>query len=231
MNYLSHYFLDKELDHPEFLLGSVLPDLFRAGNRKLRIPEIAPETHTHPKLVAFQRGVNKHHLVDRLFHNAIYFHSNSRKITNLLRKADLEGMTRFHHFYGHILLEILIDQILLEEEPDLGLRFYDLLDKVDTDALFEYLKALKLDEHFDSFMRHYEGFKSYRFLLRYAEPQGSARTIVAIAKKMHGYDLTESDVIKLDAVVEQGLDLLRPQNEKLFHTIALLCDRDEINTL
>lgn len=230
MNYLSHYFLDQQSEDPYLILGTVLPDLFRVGDRKRRMPEASPDLFSQPSHKALQTGINKHHLVDRLFHNALFFHKYSKAISKELREVGLEGMPRFQHFYGHILLEILIDKWLLTENPVLVQDFYDLLNRVDLKEVNEFLKLKSLDQHFDSFVQHFNAFLEYRYLEHYLQNGGVVHAMTKIAEKMHKYDLSKSsDQKKMQLVVDQGMALIENDYPKIFDTIKTLCDRDEIS--
>jgi len=209
LNYLSHYFLDQESQDPYLILGTVLPDLFRVGNRKRRMPEESPDVFSDANQKALQVGVNKHHLVDRLFHNALFFHKYSKALSKMLRETELEGMPRFQHFYGHILLEILIDKWLLKKNPKLVGDFYDLLGKVELNEIEEYLKLKGLAEHYESFAEHFNAFLGYRYLEHYLKDGGV--------------------VAKLQNVVDQGMDLIEDDYPKIFKIIETLCARDEIS--
>lgn len=230
MNYLSHYYLDQSSNDPYLILGTVLPDLFRVGDRKRRMPEQAIDFFSQASHSALQKGVNKHHLIDRLFHNALFFHKYSQAISKLLRSAELVGMPRFQHFYGHILLEILIDKSLLNEQPELVTSFYELLHQVDLNEVNEFLKLKGLDEHFDSFAEQFQAFLHYRYLEHYLNPGGVVLAMTKIAKKMHRYDLSaSSDQAKLQEVVDAGMVLIKEDYPKIFSKLEALCERDEIS--
>jgi len=194
------------------------------------MPEESPDVFSDANQKALQVGVNKHHLVDRLFHNALFFHKYSKALSKMLRETELEGMPRFQHFYGHILLEILIDKWLLKKNPKLVGDFYDLLGKVELNEIEEYLKLKGLAEHYESFAEHFNAFLGYRYLEHYLKDGGVVQAMTKIAEKMHGYDLsTESDQAKLQNVVDQGMDLIEDDYPKIFKTIETLCARDEIS--
>jgi len=194
------------------------------------MPEQSPKAFTQANHRSLQIGVNKHHLVDRLFHNALFFHKYSKAISKLLRDADLDGMPRFQHFYGHILLEILIDKCLLSRNPELVGDFYALLAKVKMPEVEEFLKLKDLAEHHASFSEHFNRFLELRFLENYVEEGGVVLTISRIADKMHGYDLlSKSDQEKMQLVVNEGMTLIENEYLKIFQTIEDLCARDEIS--
>lgn len=193
------------------------------------MPEESPDVFSSDTHKALQTGVNKHHLVDRLFHNALFFHKYSKAISKMLREAELDGMPRFQHFYGHILLEILIDKWLLKKNPKLVGDFYDLLERVDLKEVEGYLQSKGLGKHYASFAEHFNAFLGYRFLEHYLKDGGVVQAMTKIAEKMHKYDLSrESDQVKLQNVVDRGMDLIEVDYPKIFRTIETLCARDEI---
>ena len=230
MNYLSHYYLDQDSSDPYLLLGNILPDLFRVGDRKRRMPEQGVSDFSNAKHRALQAGVNKHHLVDRLFHNSLFFHKYSQALSKELRKAELAGMPRFQHFYGHILLEILIDKSLLNENPKLVADFYNLLNAIDQNEVSEFLKIKDLHQYFDSFHENFDAFMKHRFLELYLPQGGVVRATTQFAKRMHNYDLSDTeDQTKLQSVVDIGMSMIKKDYPKIFKTISDLCERDEIS--
>ncbi len=230
MNYLSHYYLDQYTSDPYLVLGNVLPDLFRVGDRKRRMPEQEVSGFSNANHQALQVGVNKHHLVDRLFHNSLFFHKYSQALSKELRKRELSGMPRFQHFYGHILLEILIDKSLLNENPELVNDFYKLLGAIDQKEVAEYLKLKDLNQHIDSFRENFDSFMQYRFLELYLPEGGVVKAMTQFAQRMHAYDLSDSeDQTKLQSVVDIGMSMIKEDYPKIFKTISDLCERDEIS--
>jgi len=199
------------------------------GNRKRKMPEAEPSAFEISNHQSIQLGVNKHHLVDRLFHNSLFFHKYSKALSKMLREAELSGMPRFQHFYGHILLEILVDKCLLNEQADLAAKFYGRLQLVDKDELNGFLTEQGNAEHIDSFGESFSSFMSYRFLEKYLLEDGVRTALTRIAQHMHGYDLSGTeDVKKLDQLISDGIALITPAYPKIFSTLRMLCARDEI---
>ena len=72
MNFLSHFYFDRETDNCYFILGTVLPDLLKNADKTIIIH---PEKLTHPNINvnSIIKGWNKHLEVDRYFHSSEFF--------------------------------------------------------------------------------------------------------------------------------------------------------------
>ena len=123
MNFISHYFLDKELDDSFFFVGISTPDLLSVFDRSIRLKEnrlpLLMEKEALPAEVSFYHGVLRHFEVDALFHSSAFFHEETGRISQLLR-ATFPGFG-FHRlfFVSHVLFELLLDKILIDQDPNL----------------------------------------------------------------------------------------------------------------
>jgi hypothetical protein len=123
MNFISHYFLDKEQDDSFFFVGISTPDLLSVFDRSIRLKEnrlpLLMENEAVPAEVSFYNGVLRHFEVDALFHNSAFFHDETAHISRLVR--DTFPGFGFHRlfFVSHVLFELLLDKILIDQHPDL----------------------------------------------------------------------------------------------------------------
>lgn len=132
MNYLAHGW---RLVHEPFLLaGIAAPDWVRLIDKKMRLRSKTARLFTavedHP-LACFAQGVVRHHEEDDWFHqsrafvelNLQFAHEFGRRLP-----AD-EGFRP--GFLGHIVVELLLDAVLIENEPACVDRYYAALAQVD----------------------------------------------------------------------------------------------------
>lgn len=123
MNFISHYFLDKELDDSAFFVGVSTPDLLSVFDRSVRLREsrlpLLMENEASPAQISFYNGVLRHFEVDALFHSSAFFEEETRHITRLMR--DTFPGYGFHRlfFVSHVLFELLLDKILIDQHPGL----------------------------------------------------------------------------------------------------------------
>ncbi|MFK7922157.1 MAG: hypothetical protein AB8H47_09380 [Bacteroidia bacterium] len=174
MNFLSHFYLDRDISNPYFTVGASTPDLVSIFNRRVRLkanrmPDIKSGA-VSPEQVAFYNGIHQHFEVDRIFHTSDFFHTETQLISK--RLTDIFGAERISRgfFVAHILLELLLDKILLEHDPSLADTYYRHLEEVGIKQVSELTQwAVKQD------LPRYEGFFSRymdrKYLYHYADWQ------------------------------------------------------------
>lgn len=132
MNYLSHAY--KYLDDPYFVAGTALPDWMSVVDRRnrARSQSAAPlADDSDRQLAAFARGVMQHHHDDRWFHQTEAFMLLSTRFAVELRA--ILPTTGGHQagFVGHIVVELLLDSVLSEANPDYLMSYYAALESLD----------------------------------------------------------------------------------------------------
>ena len=132
MNYFAHGRLF--IDDPYFLAGTAVPDWLNVSDRRVRVRSkhaIAWVDDPDPHMAALAQGIARHHADDRWFHETAAFaelcwHFTVR-IRDLLEPDD--GLRP--SFLGHILVEILLDAVLIEESPERLEAYYQAMSRVD----------------------------------------------------------------------------------------------------
>ena len=132
MNYFAHGV--DFIDRPYFLAGTACPDWLSVADRRVRLREegVRPLLHgkgeTASELAA---GILQHLRDDRAFHKTRAFYEVTAELTGLIRAA-LGPEDGFRPgFLGHIATEMLIDAVLIEENPCRLERYYETLDRLD----------------------------------------------------------------------------------------------------
>ncbi|MGD0653676.1 MAG: hypothetical protein ABSA16_04975 [Thermoguttaceae bacterium] len=132
MNYFAHAL--PLLDRPYFAAGTGVPDWLTVADRRLRLRAKHVEpflADTDPVVAAVAGGVSRHLDEDARFHKTRAFTELSWQLTVMVRDAlsDRDGLRP--SFLGHLLLEILLDAALIEENPRLLERYYQLLEEIE----------------------------------------------------------------------------------------------------
>src|SRR3569623_967455 len=111
MNFLSHYYFDRETTDCYHILGTVLPDLLKNADKTIIIH---PEKLQHPDpQINSIITVWKHHLeVDSYFHSSAFFITRASELRLLLEPA-IKCSPVISFFLGHITLELILDNLLL----------------------------------------------------------------------------------------------------------------------
>ena len=136
MNYFAHG--RNYVSDPYFLTGTAVPDWLNVVDRKIRARARNAESLVNdpdPHCSTIARGIIQHHHDDHWFHRTEAFASLSLQLTCEIRDflGPDEGLRC--HFLGHILVEILLDSVLIENHPTLLEDYYEALRKVDGDLV------------------------------------------------------------------------------------------------
>lgn len=83
MNFLSHFYFDRDTNNHYLVLGIVLPDLLKNADKTI---VIHPEKlhHTDFKVNSIIQGWKKHLEVDRYFHSSGFFLTHSHQLKKQL---------------------------------------------------------------------------------------------------------------------------------------------------
>ncbi len=145
MNYLSHYYFDRDEDNKYYNIGLILPDLARSHIAKLRINPYKNITFTTKEISSMNDGCNKHFASDRKFHNWMTFVELTNKATDMIRESGDKDINR-DYFITHIMVEILLDKILLDKNPSLADDFYAMIDSVEMDWILKFMRYAGLQD-------------------------------------------------------------------------------------
>ncbi len=118
MNYFAHG--RRFIDDPYFLVGTAVPDWLSVINRRARARErlaLPFVDHEDVGIAALARGILQHHRDDHWFHQTRAFTELNLQFTVAFRDL-LEPDPGFRpSFLGHILVELLLDSVLIEQSP------------------------------------------------------------------------------------------------------------------
>ena len=117
MNYFAHgrRFLDK----PYFLAGTAVPDWLNVVNRRARARARRARPllmDADPHIAAVAGGVIQHHFDDHWFHQTPAFASLQLKFTVAIRDQLPPDNGFRTSFLGHIMVELLLDAVLIQED-------------------------------------------------------------------------------------------------------------------
>ena len=98
MNFLSHYYFDRDTTNCYHTLGTVLPDLLKNADKTILLH---PEKlhHSDPEISDMIAGWKKHVKVDRYFHKRVKKTINARN-RRLTRKTVLPWTRRTRAYTG-----------------------------------------------------------------------------------------------------------------------------------
>src|ERR1700712_900418 len=129
MNFLSHFYFDRDTDNCYLILGTILPDLLKNADKTIILH---PEKliHRDIEVNSIIKGWNKHLEVDRYFHSSEFFLTHSHQLKNVLAPV-ITGSPVKPFFLGHIALELILDILLITTNEIVVHDFYERMQECD----------------------------------------------------------------------------------------------------
>lgn len=132
MNYFAHGM--RFVDRPYFLAGTALPDWLSVVDRRVRLRarHVLPFADGNNSPIAeLAAGVLQHLDDDAWFHKTAAFAVASAELTIVFRDALPTDDGHRPAFLGHILTEMLLDEVLIDRDPAALDSYYAALDRLD----------------------------------------------------------------------------------------------------
>ncbi len=217
MNYLSHYYFDKDDKRPHYIFGLIFPDLMRTFNRG-RVKEQIIKVDWGKPMQNLQEGINKHHRIDKLFHDSTFFKTSNKRFFKEVQALQLEGVTKYQHFVSHVLIEMILDRLLLLEDIQIGFTFYSKLNSIDKYFLNDYLTLfpyLYKDMHLENFWQFFRRFCDSQFLYDYQGNEGLIARLDEVMQRITKQAFTPHDRVKLNVFV----DAMEEDLEKVYKEV------------
>jgi len=189
VNYLSHYFFDRDEDNKYFNIGLILPDLARSHIAKLRINPYKNITFTTKEIASMNDGCNKHFASDRKFHNWMTFVELTNKATDMIRESGDKDINR-DYFITHIMVEILLDKILLDQNPTLADDFYAMIDNVEMDWILKFMRYAGLQDD-ELWKGQHKRFMKAAFLKSYTSVENVVAAVEGVCANLGMIELND----------------------------------------
>jgi hypothetical protein len=189
VNYLSHYYFDRDEDNKYFNIGLILPDLARSHIAKLRINPYKNITFTTKEIASMNDGCNKHFASDRKFHNWMTFVELTNKATDIIRESGDKDINR-DYFITHIMVEILLDKILLDQNPTLADDFYAMIDSVEMDWILKFMRYAGLQDD-ELWKGQHKRFMKAAFLKSYTSVENVVAAVEGVCANLGMIELND----------------------------------------
>lgn len=224
MNFLSHFYFDRNNANAYEVLGAVLPDLLKNANKSWT-PH--PEKHqelfkNHPIHTDLLRGWKKHLEVDNLFHNSDFFKHHQHQI-KLCLKDNLIGSPVKPFFLGHVSLELMLDSLLITKELINVKFFYKHLNQVDITEVISFLKLCQIPD-INQFLHFFTIFKKEEYLYSYAQTEKITYALKRICMRIWENPFTQEQEIALTKSLLNYKDGLSEEFIFIFETIDAQLD-------
>lgn len=216
MNFLSHFYFDREATDRYFVLGIVLPDLLKNADKTI---VLHPEKlhHADAGVNSIVAGWNKHLDVDRYFHSSKFFATHSHQLKKELAPA-IAGSPVKPFFLGHIGVELIIDNLLLTTGKITVEDFYIHLKGCDNSIIEDFLTSAGLRDT-ASFFRFFEGFKRDGYLHTYSETEQIVYALKRICMRVWENPFTPQHEVQMNQVIIAYRERLMPEFMSIFYEI------------
>ena len=132
MNYFAHGI--RFLDRPWFVVGTATPDWLSVADRKVRLREKHLEgflDDPDDRIREFSAGAMQHLHDDGWFHESAAFYEITATVAECFRRRSGADERIRPGFLGHIFSEMLLDRLLIEDDPDLLVEYYRVLSGIE----------------------------------------------------------------------------------------------------
>lgn len=197
MNFLSHYYFERNQQDPNMVMGTVLPDLVKNAEKNWNLHPQKREALFLPdqQLNALLNGWKRHLAVDRLFHSSDFFVKEMATLKQLLLPILKDSPVR-PSFLSHIGVELMLDHLLVIHKKINIVAFYERLQAVDDELLKSFLihcGAINTEQ----FFKFLNGFKSSRYLLSYQKIENISYALQRICMRLWSNPFDEETVVLL----------------------------------
>jgi hypothetical protein len=216
MNFLSHFYFDRNVTDCYHILGIVLPDLLKNADKTIILH---PEKlhHTDERINCIIKGWNKHLEVDRYFHSSEFFLTHSHKLKKQLAPV-ITGSPVKPFFLGHIALELILDNLLITTNTVSADNFYEHLAGCEHEVIEEFLTFAGLKDS-TKFFRFFEGFKRDGYLHTYSETPKIAYALKRICMRVWQNPFTDVHEANINEVVVEYREQLYDSFMQIFNEI------------
>ncbi len=216
MNFLSHYYFERNNPDHYMVMGVILPDLVKNAHKDWNLhPQKHPEKYQDD--AAWQSvltGWRKHLEVDNYFHSSEFFKTE----TGLLKKLILPTVTAGPvkpFFLAHIGLELMLDHLLLHAEAVKIETFYKQLNQANTPKIASFLAIAGLpdEEIFSNFLND---FLNSRYLFSYQKLENISYALNRICMRIWNSPFTDAQLNLLTLKLDDYCRELEPRFMDIF---------------
>ncbi len=201
MNFLSHFYFDRNTPNANIVLGTILPDLLKNANKSWNVhPEKHIELFQEKGLNTLLKGWKRHLLVDLLFHSSSFFNNKMQELKRLLIPILKDSPVR-PSFLAHIGVELLLDHLLIQHQKITINSLYNSLENVKEDDLTRFLLSCNITDT-PQFFKFFNSFKSSRYLLSYQKLENISYALQRICMRLWEHPFTEKHTLDLTSVLE-----------------------------
>ena len=179
LNYFAHYYFDHLPGKEHHNLGLLMPDLVRNFLKGQRLKPDNYQLIDHPESALLHQGALKHFQRDKHFHGSEFFKAMSAEVGQIIKPIFEKHQIPRYWFAAHIISEMMIDRVLIRQEPVLISQFYSDLQQTPPPVIHTYLSASQIGDTAD-FITRLNRFCELRYLMQYVHNPAFAYSLSRI---------------------------------------------------
>jgi|GEM_PF-1624168 len=228
MNLVAHFYLDRDRVNSYFVVGAATPDLLSIYNSSLRIKarhlKKMDDDQSGRITPPFLAGLQRHFFADGVFHTSPLFQAQTRRISAMLVTyfPDLDIQRKF--FVGHILLELMIDKVLIDQHPGILESYYGHFEALQPFRELKKASELALGHELPNYEAYMTKFLRRQYLYDYANFNHLAWILRRILRRVN---IRNSQYLQTETFMQLMQDYeqeLIPIKEQFFDEIRQAAD-------
>lgn len=202
MNFLSHFYFERNNPDENMVLGVVLPDFIKNAQKDHNIYPLKVRHlfESDPLQLSILKGWETHITVDKIFHSSEYFRLHSNQLKQLILPACKNSPVK-PFFLAHIGLELILDHLLISQGHVNINAFYDRLSSADKEALRLFLNKSSIADS-TVFFEFLNNFISSRYLFSYQKMENIAYALNRVCMRLWENPFTEVQMELLTSQLE-----------------------------
>lgn len=218
MNFLSHFYLDRHNEDPDFVMGSILPDLVKNVRKDWNFhPHKISEAYTSPQLQSLFYGWQRHLEIDKRFHSSAFFAVHTVALRTAIAPLLTNSPVR-PSFVAHVALELMLDSLLLKEDLVNAADLYATISLSNRNSLNTFLVLNKADAP-HLFFNFLDEFIKQGYLHSYREAENIMYAINRICLRIWDDPLSETQKLQLTALLPEYQEELKSGFLQIFDDI------------
>lgn len=219
MNFLSHYYFERDTTDVDVIIGVVLPDFVKNAEKHYNLYP-SKEIHSFKSdsnQLSLYKGWKRHIKVDAIFHSSTFFTEQTQILKQLLLPVMKDSPVK-PFFLAHIGLELVLDHLLVVNDDIKVDLFYEALAASDKIALDKFLKNCGLHDT-TAFFNFLNGFISGKYLFSYQKIENIAYALNRICMRIWDNPFSQEQVDQISLQLEIFKNLLKTSYLSIFKEI------------
>jgi acyl carrier protein phosphodiesterase len=197
MNFLSHFYFERDNHDANMVIGVVLPDFVKNAQKDSNLYPLK-EKHLFESDAdenSILIGWSRHIAVDAVFHSSEFFKYHTNTLKQIILPA-LKGSPVKPFFLAHIGLELVLDHLLTIHGTVNINTFYEQLGQANKHAIDSFLKKSGVPDT-TVFFKFLNSFISSRYLFSYQKIENISYALNRICMRLWDSPFTEPQLALL----------------------------------